>query len=137
MSTPPTAPPTDAERAVADLEYKGKRLGEELDGLRKHEAHLTAEIARHNAALDAANAALAALPADAGAGAVFAAKRPILAIEHNAAALEEQRADLQEELSELPKLIAVNTKAIADAKADLPATQGRLETRPLVGLETR
>lgn len=118
MSTPPKAPPSDAERKVLDLEDIGRRHQENLDGLRKQEAYLTSEIERHDAALVTANAYLASLRATAGAGATHEAKQAVINVELNRGLLAEQRDGLQPELAETPKLIAANKKAIAAAKAE-------------------
>jgi hypothetical protein len=102
------------------LEHIGRRHQENLDGLRKHEAYLTSEIAHHEAELVTANDALAALPKEHAAGPVFEAKTAIIAIEFNRDVLLEQLFNLQPELAATPALIEANKKAIAAAKADLP-----------------
>ena len=111
MSSPPKAPPSDAERELADLEYKGRRLEENLAGLQKHERHLKSQIERHETARAAANAAVAKLPKDADAVTVHAAKSAAIGVELNLGRLREQLAQLQPELHETPALIKENAKA--------------------------
>ena len=113
-------PTPDPVALLADLEYRGRRLAEELETLQKQESFLQSEIARHEAELVTANEALAALPKDATAHPVFDAKTVVIAIEFNRDLLKEQLAALQPELLETPKLIAQNEKAVAAAKAELP-----------------
>src|ERR1700686_5308727 len=101
-------PSRDPVALLAELEYRGKRHAENLDGLRKHEAHLTAEIASRERDLAGAEDPLAKLPPDAGAGAVFEARTTVVAIQFNRDLLKEQLAGLKPELAETPKLIAQN-----------------------------
>jgi predicted nucleic acid-binding Zn-ribbon protein len=119
MSSPPKAPPTDAERELADLVQIGRRLAENLQGLQKHAAHLKSEIERHEVELVAADARVANLPNDARATAVHDAKTAQIAVEMNRNRLLEQLADLRPELHELPKLIEANREAVAGAQAEL------------------
>ncbi len=120
MSTPPTAPPTDAERKVTELEYKGRRLVEELETLQKHQGYLQSEIARHDDALVTATDALAKLPKDAAPREIFDAKTTVIGIEFNIGQLTEQLAALQPELLATPGLIAATALSLAAAKKELP-----------------
>lgn len=118
MSSPPTAPPTDAERELDALLDHGRRLAEELETLQKQDAYLQSEIARHDDALVTANEALAALPKDASPTVVFEAKQAVVGVEFNRNRLREQLADLQPELLATPSLISANEKATAKARAE-------------------
>ena len=79
MSTPPQAPPSDAEHELAQLLDHGRRLEENLEGLQKHERHLKSEIEHHETARAVANAKVAKLPKDASAVTVHAAKAAAIA----------------------------------------------------------
>jgi hypothetical protein len=118
MSTPPTAPPTDAERELADLVQIGRRLAEELETLQRYDAHHADNAATKTAEVVHLAKALAALPADASAYVVADAKRAVTAAELQRDRALEERANLQPELAETPKLIAQNKKAIAAARAE-------------------
>ena len=107
-------PPQDLDALL----YQGRRLQEELETLKAHDAHLTAQLEHHEAELVRANDELANLPKDAGPRTKFEAKSAVIAIELNRDDLVEQRANLQPELKATPALIAANAKAVAAAKAE-------------------
>ena len=117
MSTPPQAPPSDAEHELAQLLDHGRRLEENLEGLQKHERHLKSEIEHHETARAVANAKVAKLPKDASAVTVHAAKAAAIGVDLNLGRLREQLADLQPELHATPALIKENAAAVAGARA--------------------
>jgi hypothetical protein len=109
----------ELEVAIDELEYKGRRLAEELETLQKHDAWHAAQIVHHEVELVAAQDALAKLPADATAGETYRAKLAVVTAELNVGEFAEQRSELQKELEATPKLIADNVKAIKAARAAL------------------
>jgi hypothetical protein len=104
---------------LAELEYRGRRLAEGLEGLRKTEAHYAAEAAAHEAAVAELTERLAnATSTDrGGAQERLDIRRSLGEHQYEADVLRYELRLLGPQLAAQPALIEGNKKAIAAARA--------------------
>lgn len=117
MSSPVKAPPTDAQRKLADLEHLGVRHVENLDGLHAQDAHRAAEIERLDGELVKASTAVANLPKDATAHQVHSVKSTLIGLELERDLRLEERASLKVQLTEETARQEATAKALKAARA--------------------